>query len=352
MEKKPFDARQIVSVSSIMVVLTLILILLVTVMTASLFFMPALETWYSGKNSSGHKITEQNTATSLWWKAPDESTLSTHSDRDEILYGKALIENTSEYLGPKGRIKSMSNGMNCQNCHLNAGTKIYGNNYSAVSSTYPKFRARSGTDETIEKRINDCFERSLNGSTLQEDSREMKAMVAYIRWVGSGVKKGENPKGVGLVELPYLDRPANAKQGKVLYAEKCVVCHGASGEGMLNTQGTGWLNPPVWGEKSYNHGADLFRLSRFAGYIKANMPFGATYETPLLSDEESWDIAAYVNSLSRPTKDLTGDWPDISKKPVDHPFADEFSEEQHKFGPFKPILEKQKQTTAQVVMKK
>jgi thiosulfate dehydrogenase len=34
------------------------------------------------------------------------------------------------------------------------------------------------------------------------------------------------------------------------------------------------------------------------------------------------------------------DWPKIAKKPFDHPFGpyvDPFSEEQHKFGPYKPI---------------
>ena len=72
------------------------------------------------------------------------------------------------------------------------------------------------------------------------------------------------------------------------------------------------------------------------------MPFGATYEKPQLSDEEAWDIAAYVNSRPRPTKDLSKDWPKISGKPIDHPigpYSDNFSEEQHKFGPFKPIDE-------------
>jgi thiosulfate dehydrogenase len=39
------------------------------------------------------------------------------------------------------------------------------------------------------------------------------------------------------------------------------------------------------------------------------------------------------------------DWPDISKKPIDHPFgpyADGFSEKQHKLGPFKLIAAIQK----------
>jgi len=55
-----------------------------------------------------------------------------------IRYGRALISNTSYYLGPAGIVAPISNGMNCQNCHLEAGTKPWGNNYGAVASTYPK----------------------------------------------------------------------------------------------------------------------------------------------------------------------------------------------------------------------
>jgi thiosulfate dehydrogenase len=240
---------------------------------------------------------------------------------------------------------AMSNGMNCQNCHLDAGTKPFGNNYSAVAATYPKFRARSGTEESIEKRVNDCFERSLNGRALKNDSHEMKAIVAYIMWVGKDVEKGKSPMGVGLVELSYLDRPASAEHGKLVYDQKCTVCHGKNGEGITLSDGGGYQYPPLWGEQSYNIGAGLYRLSRFAGYVKANMPFGATYEAPQLTDEEAWDVAAYVNSLPRPEKDLSNDWPDISKKPIDHPFGpftDGFDELQHKLGPFKPIEEKRK----------
>jgi len=70
------------------------------------------------------------------------------------------------------------------------------------------------------------------------------------------------------------------------------------------------------------------------------MPQGASYANPQLSNEDAWDIAAYVETQPRPTKNFSKDWPDISKKPVDHPFgpfSDKFSEEQHKFGPFEPI---------------
>lgn len=274
------------------------------------------------------------------WKAPALEDLNLEPNADELQYGKDLIANTAEYLGPHGKVKSISNGMNCQNCHLQAGTLPFGNNFAAVAATYPKFRARSGTEEDIQKRINDCLERSLNGKPLDRNSKEMKAMVAYISWVGKEVPKGEIPKGTGIFEVPLLDRAADPIKGKVVYEAKCASCHQSDGKGQMKPEGKGYLYPPLWGEGSYNHGAGLYRLSRFAGYVKANMPLGATFENPQLTDEESWDVAAYVNSLDRPSKDLSRDWPDISKKPMDHPFgpfSDGFPEEQHKYGPFGPI---------------
>ena len=66
--------------------------------------------------------------------------------------------------------------------------------------------------------------------------------------------------------------------------------------------------------------------------------FGANYKNTQLSDEEAWDVAAFVNSQPRPKKDISKDWPDISKKPFDHPFgpfADGKSDAQHKYGPWK-----------------
>ncbi len=233
--------------------------------------------------------------------------------------------------------------MNCQNCHLDAGTKPFGNNYSAVYSTYPKFRARSGTKETIEKRINDCFERSLNGKPLPSTGKEMKAILAYMKWLGTGVEKGKTPEGAGLQKLAFLDRAADPKRGSAVYEAKCVSCHGKNGEGMLNADNTNYTYPPLWGDHSYNDGAGLYRISGFAGYVKNNMPLGASHENPQLTDEEAWDIAAYVNSRPRPHKDQNNDWKDLSKKPIDFPFgpyADKFSEEQHKYGPFKPIAKK------------
>lgn len=279
-----------------------------------------------------------------FWQAPDASTINDPAEKEMILYGKDLIANTSAYFGPEGKVKKNAiNGMNCQNCHLDAGTRVFGNNYSAVFATYPKYRARSGTKEDIFKRVNDCFERSLNGEPLTKNSKEMKAITAYINWLGKDVPKGEKSKGSGLKDLPLLDRAADPEKGKLAYTQKCMSCHQENGQGLMNAEKTAYTYPPLWGPNSYNIGAGLYRISNFAKYAKYNMPLGATHDNPQLSDEEAWDIAAYVNSQSRPSKDLSKDWPKIAEKPFDHPFgpfADGFDEQQHKYGPFKPIKDK------------
>jgi thiosulfate dehydrogenase len=270
-------------------------------------------------------------------------------ERDRVIYGEDIIANTSRYFGPHGSLAQITNGMNCQNCHLNAGKKNWGNNYSAVFSTYPKFRERSGAIESIYKRVSDCFERSLNGTTIDSTSKEYQAIYAYIKWLGQGVKKNQKPVGIGIEKLSFMDKAADPANGKEVYTAQCQSCHGTNGEGQFNLNGISYIYPPLWGEHSYNDGAGLFRLSSFAGYVKNNMPFNlASHSNPKLTNEEAWDVAAFVNSQPRPGKDKSKDWPDISKKPFDHPFGpytDGFSETQHKFGPYKPIVAKKEELT-------
>ncbi len=287
------------------------------------------------------KIKASNEKKGFVWDIPDSNRIYNEPDAELIKYGLKLIAQTSYYLGPKGIVAAISNGMNCQNCHLDAGTKSWGNNYSAVYATYPKFRARSGQIENIYKRINDCFERSLNGKSLDTNSREMRSLYAYIKWLGKNVPKDIKPEGVGISDIPFLNRSADPVAGKLVYNQICQRCHTANGGGVLDGYGTNYQYPPLWGEHSYTTGAGLYRLSRFAGYVKYNMPFGCTKDSFQLSNEEAWDVAAFVNSQPRPEKNFNTDWPDISRKPFDHPFGpyiDSFSEQQHKYGPFGPMV--------------
>ncbi|MBK8699467.1 MAG: c-type cytochrome [Saprospiraceae bacterium] len=291
-----------------------------------------------GKLEEEKKRKQENDA--LWQAPVIDSTTMGKDEYALINYGRELITNTAFYLGPKGKVAALTNGMNCQNCHLDAGSRPWGNNYGAVYATYPKYRARSGSEEDINRRINDCMERSLNGKALALDSREMQALKAYIEFIGSSVHKGEKPQGSGIYELPYPEKALDTLMGKTVYTEKCVSCHQLNGEGIKDAGGIVYTYPPLWGPHSYNEGAGLFRISRFAGYVIFNMPQGATFLHPQLTQEEAWNVAAYVNSQPRPKLDLSKDWPVMSEKPVDHPFgpyADPFPESQHKYGPYQPI---------------
>lgn len=274
------------------------------------------------------------------WIIPDTSEIANADEAKLIKYGRALIVNTSYYFGPKGIIAHKSNGLNCQNCHLNAGTKVNGNNFSLTAAGYPRFKERSGTVETVVKKVEDCFERSLNGKQIDSNSREMKAFVAYLKWIGKNVKKGTKPEGSGIEELAFLDRAADTAKGRVVYVAKCQVCHGKNGEGLLNASATAYTYPPLWGAHSYNIGASIYRLSKFAGYVKHNMPYNGDKNTQLTT-EQAWDVAAFVNSQSHPYKSIEADWPKLATKPYDYPFGpyadNQFSKDQRKYGPFGPI---------------
>jgi thiosulfate dehydrogenase len=323
------------------VIVCAIIIVFVTTGMTIVILQPSL---LSSPTESAAMVTMAGIDPVELWQPPDSSKIPQTPEGDLVRYGRELIAHTAVYLGPQGKVRAISNGMNCQNCHLKAGKKPFGNNYAAVASTYPKFRARSGTVESVEKRVNDCIERSLNGTPLDSASLEMRAMVAYISWVGKDVEKGVTPRGAGIPDLKLIDRPADKERGLIVYKKACAKCHGEDGKGVMSSNGVEWRYPPLFGENSYNIGAGLYRLSRLAGYVKANMPNdSASHDKPLLTDEDAWDVAAFINSMPRPYKDLSKDWPDSSTKPFDHPFgpyADSFSEQQHKYGPFAAIRAK------------
>lgn len=342
MENKEQDNRNYQEVIRRLINLIMVLIVIIV-----LLFIVSVTGWpkrHQEKKTEfvpGEKMQEEPRKNNAW-KAPDTLEINDEENADQIKYGRALVCNTAYYFGPGGKIEKLGNGMNCQNCHIEAGTKLFGNNYAAVASTYPKFRDRSGKRETVLKRVSDCFERSLNGRTPDTSGKEMQAILAYIKWLGKNVAKNEKPEGSGIKQLAYLDRAADPEKGKIVYREKCQRCHNADGGGERQLDGS-YKYPPLWGDNSYNTGAGLYRLSRFAGYVKYNMPQGATFEEPQLTDEDAWDVAAFVNSQKRPVMDISADWPDIATKPVDHPFgpyADKFSEKQHKYGPYAEMAKK------------
>ncbi|AWV97228.1 c-type cytochrome [Arcticibacterium luteifluviistationis] len=319
-------------------ILKLLLLLLVGLFPISKFYIFISENWPE-KIENLENIPPYEPIKKLA-SAPSSKRMHRADNEELIKYGEELIRNTAYYIGFKGTEKQITNGLNCQNCHLDGGQKPWGNNYLSVAANYPQIRKRSGKETDVYGRINGCLQRSLNGLPMDSTEKEMKAMAAYILWLGQDVTKGKKAAGSKVYPIEFLDRAADPIAGKSIYESKCTSCHQSNGKGFLAADGRSFVYPPLWGSLSYNDGAGLYRLSKFAGYVKMNMPFGVSHENPQLTDEEAWDLAAYVDSMPRPEKDKTNDWPNLADKPIDHPFgpfADPFSENQHKYGPFKPI---------------
>ena len=236
---------------------------------------------------------------SIGLTVPNAQSIESEHNAQEILLGKDLIDNTHVRLPENVNAK-----INCTNCHLQSGTVPNAMPFVGVDDRYPKYRARSGKEDDIRERINGCFQRSMNGNPLLHDSTEMNAMVAYMEWVSSLTEDGSNIEGAGLAKLTPLT--PDMDNGKLLYASKCQMCHQANGEGLFAPDGM-MIYPPLWGEDSFNLGAGMARLNTAAAFIKWNMPFG---QGGSLTDQEAYDIAAYLTTQERPDFDMkTSDWP-------------------------------------------
>ena len=261
-------------------------------------------------------------------------------------YGRRLITETAWLLGPdqpNQNRRFMASRLNCGSCHLDAGTRPGTLSLTETFQRYPRPSGRDGKEGDLKERIDGCMERSMNGRKLPRDSVEMDAMVAYIRSVSEHWMATSPDRRVVMERAAFRPpaRAASPEAGRIVFESRCQVCHGPDGHGLPASTDPrrGYLFPPLWGNGSFNDGAGMGRVLTAAKFIKARMPFGR----PDLTDDEAFDVAAYVNSQPRPqmsADQLEQDYPDRSTKPVDAPYgpyADPFPQQQHKFGPFAPI---------------
>jgi thiosulfate dehydrogenase len=282
----------------------------------------------------------------LAWTPPDPGALPRDEPGNLVRQGRDIFTATYAHIGPDvadAALRFAGNDLSCQSCHLQAGTKRYGLPVYGLAKDFPQYSARAGAVITLAERINSCMTRSMNGRPLPDGSPQRAALVAYLTFLSSGLPPGRNPD-YGAGRMAELDRAADPSRGEPLFRQKCVLCHGEQGQGLLRTDhvpALGYMVPPLWGTASFNSGAGMSRLITLANYLHDNMPHGTDYENPQLTAEEAWDIAAFVLAQPRPRlSSEAADFPDLLDKPVDTPYgpyADDFPESQHRFGPFGPI---------------
>jgi len=231
------------------------------------------------------------TVAAVPFKVPADANIPKGPEGDAIRQGKSLIVDTHKLLPG-----NVGNGLNCTNCHIGAGTTPYAAPFVGLWGVFPEYRARNGSIDSLQERVNDCFERSMNGKALAYDSTEMNAILMYMKWLSNGVPVGTAVTGRGMGKVDSKLKP-NLARGEKIYVAKCASCHGAEGEGNKNTVG-GYFFPPVWGNASFNIGAGMARTYTAAGFIKRNMPLG---QGGSLSDQDAIDVAEFMTHQERPT---------------------------------------------------
>lgn len=235
---------------------------------------------------------------------PSEESMPSGPMGEAIRYGHQLTTQTQVYAK-----KYVGNDLNCTSCHLNGGRTPNAAPWVGIWGVFPEYRTRNAQVNTLQDRVNDCFQRSMNGKPLPVDSKEMRGILTYMWWLSKDVPTGVDVEGRGFKRIKAERTPDTAK-GKTIYAEKCSVCHGANGQGMKGAEGE-YMFPPLWGPKSFNIAAGMARLNTAAAFVKANMPLG---QGGSLTDQEAYDVAAFF--IQQPRPDYAAkkkDWPNGDK---------------------------------------
>ena len=236
--------------------------------------------------------------------APADSTIPAGPKGIAIQEGRKLLTETHQRLP-----KNVGNGLNCTSCHLAGGATANASPWVGIWGVFPEYRSRSGKVISLQERVNDCFQRSMNGKPLAYDSAEMNNILAYMQWLSTNVPTGTSVKGRGFGPIDQKLK-ADPAHGKDVYAAKCASCHGATGAGTKNPAG-GYLFPPVAGKDSFNDGAGMARTFTVAAFVKHNMPLG---QGGSLTDQEAIDVAEYFTHLPRPVySHKVKDWPNGDK---------------------------------------
>jgi thiosulfate dehydrogenase len=237
------------------------------------------------------------------WTPPPVDSTPDDPFETAVLRGLALLTHTRDSLP-----RYVGANLSCTSCHLEAGRRTNAAPLTGVFARYPRFIERAAAVVPIEDRVNYCFTRSLSGSRLPNDSREMQDMVAYLSHISRGVPVGGRVAAEGMPKMPPLT--GDSTRGLAIFTADCARCHGADGAGVGPA-------PALWGPKSFSIGASMARQERAASFIRHNMPFD---RPGTLTDQQAYDIAAYMVSMPRP--DLPGkerDWPD-GGAPSDVPY--------------------------------
>jgi len=281
---------------------------------ASAIALPLVLAACGGQSSPPARAARQGTPAfdPASWRAPADSEIPADSLGASVRRGLALVMHTADSLPAYA-----PGNISCTNCHMNGGRNADAAPLTGSHTRFPKYLERAGAVIGLADRVNYCFTRSLAGSKLPADSREMQDILAYIAWLSRGVPVGEGSRLPGASGIAAMDQDlrGDKTRGQQVYAAKCVACHQLNGEG---NKAIPPGIPALWGPKSFSIGASMARQSKAAAFIWYNMPWGLG---KTLTPQEAVDVAAYITSQPRPDSPGKGrDWP-AGGAPADVPYA-------------------------------
>lgn len=270
----------------------------------------------------------------VWYKAPNIKRLqkeleegSFKGDKDwaqQVVFGYNIITHTYTTIGD-GRTDgrpSMAKGkvMTCATCHIQGGIVPY---------AWPFFRTLThfGLSENGDKgeywsnlgyfrdsrtRARDCARHCGGEINIPEDSKEMDAIIAWLKVVRDGIYSGEgllieefktetDVASIPGARLPLMagvmEMQGQPSAGKKHYEQLCASCHGKDGLGKWAGD-DGYIFPPLAGEAGFSNAGGPVMIPVTASFIQRYMPLA----NQRMEKQKALDIMAYVASFERSSR--------------------------------------------------
>ena len=235
---------------------------------------------------------------------PADATIGGDPLGAQISLGRAVFTDTA-----RAAPDLVGNDLKCSNCHLDAGRRPGAAPLWAAWGLFPQFRAKNGHVNTFAERVRECFLYSMNGRQPAYDDPRLVAVESYAAFLARGAPVGVKLPGQGFAKLAKPPLAPDRGRGKVVFGQECARCHGDDGAGRKT--GTDIAFPPLWGPRSYNWGAGMGDIPNAAGFVRLNMPQDAPGR---LTDQQAWDVAAYIDGKPRPQDPRYTGAPDETRK--------------------------------------